>query len=147
MIGITKTTEAILMAEGVGLDLIEVSPNSSPPVCKILDHGKWKYEEQKRLSESRKKQKTVEVKEIKIRPNIDNHDLEIKLKAAKKFLENGDKVKITLRFRGREMSYQDFGFKVLEDIRNTLADLAKVEVMPNIEGKQIIMIMAPLTTN
>ena len=134
---------AMAMAEEAGLDLVEISPNAEPPVCKIMDFGKFKYETQKREAEARKKQKTVEVKEIKLRPGIDDHDYEVKMKAVRRFFEEGDKVKITLRFRGREMAHQDLGVKVLERVRQEMGDVAKVESEPMLEGRQMVMIMAP----
>ena len=146
MVGVVSTREAIRAAEEAGLDLIEVSPNATPPVCKVLDYGKFKYEEQKRSAEARKKQKTVDVKEIKVRPNIENHDYEVKLKNARKFLDHGDKVKVTLRFRGREMAYQGIGLDVLERMRTDLAEISKVESMPKMEGRQMIMVIAPAVT-
>jgi translation initiation factor IF-3 len=146
MVGIVSTQEAIRAAEEAGLDLIEVSPNATPPVCKVLDYGKFKYEEQKRAAEARKKQKTVDVKEIKVRPNIESHDYEVKLRNARKFLDHGDKVKVTLRFRGREMAYQDIGLDVLERMRTDLAEISKVESMPKMEGRQMIMVIAPSAT-
>lgn len=133
----------VAAAEEYGLDLVEVSPHAKPPVCKILDYGKYKYEQQKKASEARKKQKTVDVKEIKVRPNIEDHDYGVKLKAAKKFLTNEDKVKVTLRFRGREMAHKDLAAKLLDRIRDDLADLSKVEFHPKMEGRQMIMILAP----
>ena len=133
----------IAAAEEAGLDLIEVSPNATPPVCKILDYGKYKYEQQKKAAEARKKQKTVDVKEIKVRPNIEDHDYGVKLKAARKFLTNEDKVKVTLRFRGREMAYKDQAAQLLVRIKEDLADLSKVEFEPKMEGRQMIMILAP----
>ena len=131
------------MAEAAGLDLVEISPNSSPPVCKILDFGKYKYQNQKKASEARKKQKIVEVKEIKMRPNIDTHDYDVKMKAIQRFFEEGDKVKLTLRFRGREMAHQDLGLKLLEKVRDDTAEIAKVESEPKLEGRQMIMVLAP----
>jgi len=131
------------MAVEVGLDLVEVSPNAEPPVCKILDYGKYKYEIQKKKAEARKKQKVIEVKEIKLRPNIDDNDYDVKMRAMRKFLEEGDKVKVTLRFRGREMAHQDLGAKVLDRVREALDDLAKVEQFPKMEGRQMVMVMAP----
>ena len=131
------------MAVEVGLDLVEVSPNADPPVCKILDYGKYKYEVQKKKNEARKKQKIIEVKEIKLRPNIDDNDYGVKMRAMRKFLEEGDKVKVTLRFRGREMAHQDLGAKVLDRVREELDDLAKVEQFPKLEGRQMVMVMAP----
>lgn len=134
--------DAIAAAEEVGLDLVEVSPNAEPPVCKILDFGKYKYELQKKAAEARKKQKTVDVKEIKVRPGIEDHDYAVKLKAARKFLNNEDKVKVTLRFRGREMAHKDLASKLLDRIRNDLADLSKVELYPKMEGRQMIMVLS-----
>jgi len=131
------------MAAEVGLDLVEVSPNAEPPVCKILDYGKYKYEAQKKKAEARKKQKVIEVKEIKLRPNIDDNDYDVKMRAMRKFIEEGDKVKVTLRFRGREMAHQDLGMKVLDRVRENLDDLAKVEQYPKMEGRQMVMVMAP----
>ncbi len=131
------------MAAEVGLDLVEVSPNAEPPVCKILDYGKFKYEAQKKKAEARKKQKVIEVKEIKLRPNIDDNDYGVKMRAMRKFIEEGDKVKVTLRFRGREMAHQDLGMKVLDRVRQELDDLAKVEQHPKMEGRQMVMVMAP----
>lgn len=143
MVGVVGIGDALEAAAGAGLDLVEVSPNADPPVCKILDYGKYKYEAQKRANEQRKKQKTVDVKEIKMRPGIDDHDYEVKMRAARKFLESGDKVKVTLRFRGREMAHQDLGAKVLERVRGELDEMAKVEAMPKMEGRQMIMVIAP----
>ncbi|MFV3075269.1 translation initiation factor IF-3 [Niveispirillum fermenti] len=143
MVGVVSLRDALYAAEEAGLDLVEVSPNADPPVCKILDYGKYKYEAQKKANEARKKQKIIEVKEIKLRPNIDEHDYEIKMKAMRRFLEEGDKVKVTMRFRGREMAHQDIGMNVLIKVRETLEDLGKVEQMPKLEGKQMIMVLAP----
>ncbi len=125
------------------MDLVEIAPNSVPPVCKILDYGKFKFQSQKKAAEARKKQKTVEVKEIKVRPNIDTHDYEVKMKAINRFFEEGDKVKVTLRFRGREMAHQEIGLKLLERIRDEVAELSKVEAEPKLEGRQIVMVLAP----
>ena len=141
--GITAFFDALKMAEEAGLDLVEISPNATPPVCKILDYGKFKFEQQKKAAEARKKQKTVEVKEIKLRPGIDDHDYEVKMKAVRRFFEEGDKVKITLRFRGREMAHQDLGMKLLERVRTEMAEVSKVEAEPLLEGRQMTMIMAP----
>ena len=141
--GIVDTDSALAMAEEEGLDLVEVSPNADPPVCKILDYGKLKYQEQKKASEARKKQKTVDVKEIKMRPNIDTHDYEVKMRNVVKFLEAGDKVKVTMRFRGREMAHQSLGMDVLNRVRDETAEIAKVEAMPKMEGRQMIMVIAP----
>ena len=141
--GVIPTVEAMRMAEEAGLDLVEVSPNSKPPVCKLLDFGKFKYQAQKKANEARKKQKTVEVKEVKLRPGIDDHDYDVKMRAMKSFFEEGNKVKITLRFRGREMAHQDLGLKVLDRVKSDVGDLAKVEQEPNFEGRQVVMVLAP----
>jgi len=135
--------EALIRAYDVGLDLVEISPNAVPPVCKILDYGKYKYEQQKKANEARKKQKVVEIKEIKVRPNIDDHDYDVKMKQMKNFIGEGDKVKVTLRFRGREMAHQELGVKVLERIRNDLTELVKVEQMPKLENRQMVMVVSP----
>jgi translation initiation factor IF-3 len=142
-LGVLETRTAIEKAEDFGLDLVEVQPNADPPVCKILDYGKFKYEAQKRANEARKKQKTIEVKEIKFRPNIDEHDYQVKMRNMVKFLTGGDKVKVTLRFRGREMAHQELGAKVLSRVRVETEELAKVEAMPKMEGRQMIMVLAP----
>ncbi len=141
--GIVDTDEALHLAEEAGLDLVEISPNSHPPVAKILDYGKYKFQAQKKASEARKKQKTVEVKEIKMRPSIDTHDYDTKMKAARRFLDEGDKVKMTLRFRGREMAHQELGLQLLFRVRDDLTEMAKVEAEPRLEGRQMIMILAP----
>ncbi len=133
------------MAMDAGLDLVEISPNQSPPVCKILDYGRHKYQAQKKAAEARKKQKTVEIKEIKMRPNIDTHDYEVKMRNMQRFFDDGDKVKVTLRFRGREMAHQDLGMKLLHRVRDETADIAKVEYSPRLEGRQMIMILAPIS--
>jgi len=143
MVGVVSKKEALQMAEEVQLDLVMVSPNADPPVCKILDYGKLKYETQKKKAEAKKKQKTIEVKEIKFRPNIDDHDYDVKMKAVRRFLEEGDKVKVTLRFRGREMAHQELGAKVLERVRDELDELVKVEQWPRLEGRQMVMVIAP----
>jgi len=143
MVGVVGIRDALMAAEEAGLDLVEVSPNAEPPVCKILDYGKFKYEAQKKAAEARKKQKIIEVKEIKLRPNIDDNDYDVKMRAARRFLEEGDKVKVTMRFRGREMAHQDLGMNVLVKVRDHLDELAKVEQMPKLEGKQMIMVLAP----
>lgn len=143
MLGVVSTREALTMAADVGLDLVEISPTAVPPVCKILDYGKFKYEAQKRKNEAKKKQKVIEVKEIKMRPGIDIHDYEVKMRAIKSFLEEGDKVKVTMRFRGREMMHQELGLKVLDKVRTELEDLIKVESHPKLEGRQMIMTIAP----
>ncbi len=143
MVGVISKREALQMAEEVGLDLVMMSPNAEPPVCKILDYGKLKYETQKKKNEARKKQKTIEVKEIKFRPNIDEHDYDVKMKAVRRFIEEGDKVKVTLRFRGREMAHQDLGAKVLQRVRDELTEMVKVEQFPRLEGRQMVMVIAP----
>lgn len=143
MVGVVTLREGLEMAAEVGLDLVEVSPNAEPPVCKILDYGKYKYEAQKKKNEAKKKQKVIEVKEVKLRPNIDDNDYDVKMRAMRKFLGDGDKVKITLRFRGREMAHQDLGVKVLDRVRGELEDLAKIEQFPKMEGRQMVMVMAP----
>ena len=130
-------------AADFGLDLVEVQPNAEPPVCKILDYGKFKYEAQKRANEARKKQKTIEVKEIKFRPNIDEHDYQVKMRNVNKFLSSGDKVKVTMRFRGREMAHQELGANVLSRVRDETDEIAKVEAMPKMEGRQMVMVLAP----
>jgi translation initiation factor IF-3 len=143
MIGVMSAREALIRAYDVGLDLVEISPNAVPPVCKILDYWKYKYEQQKKANEARKKQKVVEIKEIKVRPNIDDHDYDVKMKQMKNFIGEGDKVKVTLRFRGREMAHQELGVKVLERIRNDLIELVRVEQMPKLENRQMVMVVAP----
>lgn len=134
--------DAVKLAEEAGLDLVEVSPNAKPPVCKILDYGKYKYEQQKKASEARKKQKTVDVKEVKIRPGIEEHDYQVKMRNARKFLSNGDKVKVTMRFRGREMAHQDIGMDLLKRMVEELSDISKVDLQPKMEGRQIIMVLS-----
>ena len=141
--GVMAFFDALRVAEEAGLDLVEIAPNSAPPVCKILDYGKFRFLEQKKAAEARKKQKTVEVKEIKLRPGIDDHDYDVKMKAMKSFFEEGNKVKITLRFRGREMAHQSLGLKVLDRVKADVGDLAKVEMEPNFEGRQVVMVLAP----
>lgn len=143
MVGIVTIRDALIAAEEAGLDLVEVAPNADPPVCKILDYGKYKYEAQKKANEARKKQKIIEVKEIKMRPNIDDNDYEVKMRSARRFIEEGDKVKVTMRFRGREMAHQDLGMNVLIRVRDELEAVAKVEQMPKVEGRQMIMVLAP----
>jgi translation initiation factor IF-3 len=142
-VGVVATAEAQEMADAAGLDLVEVSPNADPPVCKILDYGKLKYETQKKKAEARKKQRVIEVKEIKMRPGIDEHDYDVKMRSIHRFLGEGDKVKVTLRFRGREMVHQDIGMRVLERVRGDLDEIAKVEQFPKMEGRQMTMVMAP----
>jgi len=143
MVGVVSLRDALLAAEDANLDLVEVAPQAEPPVCKILDYGKFKFEAQKKAAEARKKQKVIEVKEIKLRPNIDDNDYDVKMRAAKRFIEEGDKVKVTMRFRGREMAHQDLGMNVLMRVRDYLDELAKVEQMPKLEGRQMIMVLAP----
>ena len=143
MQGVMTARDALLRAYAVGLDLLEISPNAAPPVCKILDYGKYKYELQKKKNEAKKRQRVIEIKEIKVRPNIDENDYQVKMRAMKSFIEEGDKVKVTLRFRGREMAHQDIGIKVLERIRAELEITTKVEQMPRMENRQMIMVLAP----
>ena len=142
-LGVMKTADAIAQADAQGLDLVEVSPNTDPPVCKILDYGKFKYEAQKKKNEAKKKQKIIEVKEIKLRPNIDEHDYQVKMRNVQKFLDEGDKVKVTMRFRGREMAHQELGVNVLNRVRDDTEDVAKIEAFPKLEGRQMIMVIAP----
>jgi len=127
-----------------GLDLVEIQPNANPPVCKILDYGRYKYQAQKKAAETRKKQKTVEIKEIKMRPNIDTHDYDVKMKSMLRFFNEGDKVKVTLRFRGREMAHQDLGMNLLNKVREETSEIAKVESAPKLEGRQMVMVLAPI---
>jgi translation initiation factor IF-3 len=141
--GVLSTFDAIKLAEDQGLDLVEVSPNANPPVCKVMDYGRFRFLEQKKAAEARKKQKTIEIKEIKLRPAIDDHDYTVKMKAMKGFFEEGNKVKITLRFRGREMAHQDIGMKVLDRVKQDVAEIAKVENEPSFEGRQVVMVLAP----
>jgi translation initiation factor IF-3 len=143
MLGVVSSREGQRLAEQAGLDLVEISPGAEPPVCKIMDYGKYKYEAQKKAAEQRKKQKVIVVKEIKLRPTIDRHDLDVKLRAVHGFIEDGDKVKFTLKFRGREIAHQEFGMKELETIRTELGDTVKIEVHPRMEGRQMIMMVAP----
>ncbi|MFO1154761.1 MAG: translation initiation factor IF-3 [Rhodospirillales bacterium] len=141
--GVVSVRDALQMAFAAGLDLVEIAPQAEPPVCKILDFGKFKYEAQKRRNEARKKQKVIEVKEIKMRPGIDEHDYQVKVRNMRRFLDEGDKVKVTIRFRGREMVHQDLGLKVLDRVRDELEDLSKVEQYAKLEGKQMVMVIAP----
>jgi translation initiation factor IF-3 len=141
-LGAVPTPEAQAMADDAGLDLVEVAPNADPPVCKLLDLGKFKYNAQKKASEARKRQKTIDVKEVKMRPGIDQHDYDVKMRSINKFLEEGDKVKLTLRFRGREMVHQDIGRRVLERVCEDLGDLVKIEQTPKMEGRQMTMVMS-----
>jgi len=142
-VGVVSKVDAQQRAENAGLDLVEISPGADPPVCKILDYGRYKYVDQKKKAEARKKQKTIDIKEIKMRPNIDQHDYDVKMRAIFRFLEEGDKVKVTMRFRGREMVHQNLGLDVLNRVRGQLEEVAKVEQFPRVEGRQMIMIMAP----
>jgi translation initiation factor IF-3 len=142
-VGVVSPARARQMAEDAGLDLVEISPNANPPVCKIMDFGKFKYEQQKRESEAKKKQKTIEVKEVKFRPNTDTHDYEVKMRNVYKFLENGDKVKVTLRFRGREMAHQNLGRELLERVAEDTKEIGKVENFPRMEGRQMVMMIGP----
>lgn len=142
-VGVVDLDVALERAQAAGLDLVEIAPNSNPPVCKILDFGKYKYQAQKKAAEARKKQKTVEVKEIKMRPNIDTHDYDVKMRSIRRFFEHGDKVKVTLRFRGREMAHQELGLRVLQRVREETEAIAKVESEPRLEGRQMVMVLAP----
>ena len=141
--GIVKTREAMALAEEAGLDLVLISPNAKPPVAKILDAGKLKYEQQKKAAAARKNQKRIEIKEVKMRPNIDTHDYDVKMRAVKRFFEDGDKVKVTLRFRGREMAHMELGMKLLNQVRADVQDISKVEAEPKLEGRQMMMVLAP----
>ena len=141
--GVVDPRDAVRAAEELGLDLVEISPNADPPVCKIMDFGKFKYEQQKKAAEARKKQKVIEVKEVKFRPNIDDHDYDTKMKNVTRFLEEGDKVKVTLRFRGREMAHAELGRNLLQRVATDVEELGKVEAMPKLEGRQMVMVVAP----
>ena len=142
-VGVVSPEKALELSEEAGLDLVEISPNASPPVCKIMDYGKYKYEQQKKESEARKNQKIIEVKEIKFRPGTDTHDYQVKMRSVTKFLENGDKVKITLRFRGREMAHQDLGRELLERVATDIDGFGKIENIPKMEGRQMTMMIGP----
>jgi len=142
-VGVVDRFDAMKRATDAGLDLVEISPDAEPPVCKILDYGKFKFQEQKKAAEARKKQKVVEIKEIKMRPNIDDHDYDVKMKAIRRFFEEGDKVKVTLRFRGREMAHQDIGMEVLRRVKSDTESISKVESEPRFEGRQMVMVLAP----
>jgi translation initiation factor IF-3 len=142
-LGVVPVEEALRLADEAGLDLVEVAPTSKPPVCKLLDYGKFKFQAQKKAAEARKKQKTVEVKEVKMRPNIDTHDYEVKMRNVKRFFDEGDKVKVTLRFRGREMAHQDLGMALMNRVKDDVEEIAKVELHPKLEGRQMIMVLAP----
>lgn len=142
-LGIIKTPEALRLAEENEVDLVEIAPNASPPVCRLMDYGKFKYQEQKRQAEARAKQKTIQVKEVKFRPGTDEGDYQVKLRNLRRFIEDGDKAKVTLRFRGREMAHQELGMRVLERVRDDLGELIQVEAMPKLEGRQMVMVLAP----
>jgi translation initiation factor IF-3 len=141
--GVVNLADAQKLAEEAGLDLVEIVPNATPPVCKILDFGKYRFLEQKKSAEQRKRQKIVEIKEIKLRPGIDDHDYEVKMRSVFRFFEEGDKVKVTLRFRGREMAHQDLGYRLLQRVKGETAEVAKVEAEPLMEGRQMVMVLAP----
>jgi translation initiation factor IF-3 len=143
MVGVVSRNEALDMAADAGLDLVEIAPNADPPVCKILDFGKYKYEEQKKKNEAKKKQKVIEVKEVKFRPSIDDHDYDVKMRSMQKFIGEGDKVKVTMRFRGRELAHQELGMDVLMRVRGDLDTVAKVEQFPRMEGRQMTMVVSP----
>ena len=142
-VGVVPIRQAMMMAEEANLDLVEISPDAKPPVCKILDYGKFRFQEQKKAAEARKKQKVIEIKEIKMRPMIDDHDYDVKMRAIRRFFEEGDKVKITLRFRGRELSHQQLGMNLLRKVQDDVAEIAKVEAFPRMEGRQMLMVLAP----
>ena len=142
-LGIVSLMEALRMAGDLDVDLVEIASTAVPPVCRLMDYGKFKYQEQKKAAEARKKQKVVEIKEIKLRPGIDDHDYEVKMRAVKRFFEEGDKVKVTLRFRGRELAHQDLGYRLLAKVKQETLTIAKVEVEPSMEGRQMVMILAP----
>jgi translation initiation factor IF-3 len=142
-VGVVATADAMAQAMEAGLDLVEISPDANPPVAKILDYGKFKYQEQKKAAEARKRQKIVEIKEIKMRPSIDDHDYDVKMRSIKRFFDDGDKVKVTLRFRGREMAHQQLGWDVLQRVKADVETIAKVEAEPRMEGRQMVMVLAP----
>lgn len=142
-VGVVSPSVGLQMAQEAGLDLVEISPNATPPVCKVMDLGKFKYEQQKREAEARKKQKVIEVKEVKFRPGTDTHDYDVKMRNVLKFLESGDKVKITLRFRGREMAHQNLGLELLNRVRDDVDEIGKVDSMPKMEGRQMVMMISP----
>ncbi len=144
MVGVVPLEEGLARAEDAGLDLVEVSPNASPPVCKILDYGKFRYRDQRKAREAKKRQRTFEVKEVKIRPNIDGHDYAVKMRSITKFLDYGNKVKVTLRFRGRELAHQELGAQVLERIRGELSERVRIEQTPSMDGRQMVMVVAPV---
>ena len=142
-VGVVATTDALAKAVEAGLDLVEISPDANPPVAKILDYGKYKYQEQKKAAEARKKQKVVEIKEIKMRPSIDDHDYDVKMRSIRRFFEEGDKVKVTLRFRGRELAHQELGWQVLQRVKADTEPISKVESEPRMEGRQMVMVLTP----
>jgi translation initiation factor IF-3 len=142
-LGIVRTSEALSMAEQNDVDLVEIAPTASPPVCRLMDYGKFKYQEQKRQAEARSRQKIIQVKEVKFRPGTDEGDYQVKLRNLRRFIEDGDKAKVTLRFRGREMAHQELGMRVLERVRDDLGELVLVEAMPKLEGRQMVMVLAP----
>lgn len=142
-LGIVRTSEAMSMAEQQDMDLVEIAPTATPPVCRLMDYGKFKYQEQKRQAEARARQKTIQVKEVKFRPGTDEGDYQVKLRNLRRFIEDGDKAKVTLRFRGREMAHQELGMRVLERVRDDLGELIQVEAMPKLEGRQMVMVLAP----
>jgi translation initiation factor IF-3 len=142
-VGVVATSDAMTQATAAGLDLVEISPDADPPVAKILDYGKYKYQEQKKAAEARKRQKVVEIKEIKMRPSIDDHDYDVKMRSIRRFFDEGDKVKVTLRFRGRELSHQELGWQVLQRVKSDTEPIAKVESEPRMEGRQMVMVLAP----
>lgn len=146
MLGVVDTRKGLSIAEESGLDLVEISPNAEPPVCKVMDYGKYKYEQQKKAAEARKKQKTVDIKEVKIRPTTEEHDYGVKLKNARRFLDAGNKVKVTMRFRGREMAHQNVGMELLVRMKEELSDIGKTELEPKMEGRQMIMVIGPAGT-
>jgi len=143
-LGVVETDYAVRRADAVGLDLVEIQPKGTPPVCKIMDYGKFKYEKQKRASEAKKKQRVIVVKEVKLRPNIDSHDYDVKLRSIRKFVEEGDRVKVTMRFRGREMNHQQLGADLLKQVFGDIEDIARVETTPAMEGRQMVMVVAPV---
>jgi translation initiation factor IF-3 len=146
MIGVVSRQEALKVAAESGLDLVEVSPNAEPPVCKVLDYGKYKYELQKKKAEAKKNQKVVEIKEIQMRPVIDENDFQVKLKAVHRFLAEGNKVKVAIRFRGREITHQELGMEVVNRVKDSVLEIAKVDQPPKLEGRQILMILSPAST-
>ncbi|MBN9474275.1 MAG: translation initiation factor IF-3 [Burkholderiales bacterium] len=142
-LGIVKLAEAVRLSEQSDVDLVEIAPNAQPPVCRLMDYGKFKYQEQKRQHEAKLKQKIIQVKEVKFRPGTDEGDYQVKLRNLRRFLEEGDKAKVTLRFRGREMAHQELGMRVLERVRDDLVEISAVEAMPKLEGRQMVMVLAP----